>query len=770
MTTAQLYDPPVVLPLKKENIPSELKNLHQWIGWAVGKQKSNGKYEKIPVNVRAKPCNAHISANWMNFDVAVRGYENEFFAGIGFVLNGETLTNDLGKNLFLIGIDIDHCVIKDSAGNFIISDEIYDVREQLSNTYLEISPSGTGVRMFVYSKQRVESSSADGREVYVDKRYLTLTGHSIGSRLIKETTDEIIHLHKIWFPKKHNKPNLFGKTVKSTDLVDSSNDIENNIRSALSYIPADISYEDWRNILWAIKSSELVGAEEIAREWSMTASERYEEDGFDVVWSSFEADRGITLNTLYFHARQAGWIYPSAGLLEDDEGDILNGKLYAEENRGKQLFIHETGDLLVFRDYGWAHAQPGLAEISAKKIVKALRNEAAETFKLDPLGIATKRKLAHASKSSLEPRLKSMISMAQSEPGMTVRLSDFDSVSHLLGVQNGILDLQTSSLLNPSSAHLISMRANAYYIRGSLCPNFIDFLNSVQKDKAVQRLLQQLVGAFISGEMTLQKLIIIYGLGANGKSTFIEIISWLLGDYSVRIATEMLMNHQRSPQGPSPDIVSLKGKRLAYCNEVEEGRRLDEARVKELTGGDTLTGRTPYAKHNVTFIPSHNLVMVGNHKPEIHDMSHGMWRRILLVPFDITIPFEKQDPKLLDKLKLEANGILCWALAGYRDYQRNGLLIPKCIAVATDGYKGEEDLLGEWLSDHCVTATGASALISDCYKAYRNWALNRGHRPIAQSRLSRRLKDRGFERDPGKRNYLGFELSELGKVGVLGCF
>jgi len=289
---------------------------------------------------------------------------------------------------------------------------------------------------------------------------------------------------------------------------------------------------------------------------------------------------------------------------------------------------------------------------------------------------------------------------------------------------------------------------------------------TVQPDPDVRRLLQQLTGIWLTGFGNLQKLIFFYGLGANGKTTFIELMAWMLGDYSKRIATEMLMQHQRNPQGPSPDIVGLKGRRLIYCNEVEEGRRLAEARVKELTGGDTLSGRVPYAKKDITFQPSHKLVMVGNHRPEVHDTSHGMWRRMLMIPFNQVIPDNAQDPGLLDKLKQEGPGILNWALYGLTDYLKNRLQEPPSIRAANDAYRTDQDIVGEWLTDHCNLGAGAATPKGDLYKAYRAWAQAHGHKPLAQSRLTRKLSERGHQQDAGKRKIKGLNLN---KDGATAC-
>lgn len=757
---------PTVLTVNSENIPQDLKSKNQWIGWIIGKNKPNGRYDKIPVNIRAKPCNALLAINQMDFTTALDRYNNDFFSGVGFVLNGESFKEDeYGQHLYLIGIDIDNCVEINADGDYKISDEVNKILESL-NTYFELSPSGTGLRLFAYSKEKLESSSANGYELYLDKRYLTITGQGKGQ--IIEQTECLNSLHQKLFPNKHAKPKsniVKGRFQSSKELPQQ---VENKLRSALNFLSSDCDYNIWIVIVWAIASTGLNSAMEIAREWSMLSTDRYNDEAFEKVWSSYDPDKGITLGTLLYHAEQAGWVYESSSKFKyDDEGDILNGKSYAQKYRDKQIFIYESGAMLCFNeDRGWENAPPYEAEMCAKGIVNDLKSDAAESFKRDPNSGETKRKLKHASISSQEPKIRAMITMAKSEPGMTISQSKFDADSQLIGMQNGIYNLKLGQLLKPSSNILVSMRTAVDHDPEARCPLFMNFLDIVQPNRGVQKLLQQLVGIFLSGETGLQKLVILYGHGANGKSTFIEVIYWLLGDYGHRIPTEILMQHQRNPQGPSPDIVALKGKRMVFCNEVEEGKRLDDARVKEFTGGDSLTGRHMYAKHSITFTPTHKLVMVGNHKPVISDMSHGMWRRILLIAFLITIQTNKQDPQLVNKLKSEGAGIFNWALAGYRDYLQNGLKIPKEVLDDNETYKAEEDVLGEWIADHCDIKAGALALIDQSYKAYRKWSLDHGHYPLSQSKLSRRLGDRGYQRDKGKRKYQGFELNEAGTIAA----
>ena len=147
-------------------------------------------------------------------------------------------------------------------------------------------------------------------------------------------------------------------------------------------------------------------------------------------------------------------------------------------------------------------------------------------------------------------------------------------------------------------------------------------------------------------------------------------------------------------------------------------------------------------------------------------MSHGMWRRMLMVPFDQVIHDTAQDPNLLVKLKAEGAGILNWALAGLGDYRKSGLVIPASIRLANDAYRNDQDIIGEWISDHCIVSAGAATDKGTIYKAYRAWAQSHGHKPLAQSRLTRKLSERGHGQDAGKRNITGLGLNCDGQAAA----
>jgi putative DNA primase/helicase len=537
------------------------------------------------------------------------------------------------------------------------------------------------------------------------------------------------------------------------------------VKSMLAVLPADCDRELWMRIVWGVQATGWQCAEDLAREWSAT-SDKFNEGEFLKLATSFKPDGGTGFGTLVHIAQQHGWVEPEG--IESERftgsgGDVKNGQLFARMQRNKLMYIHEIGDWLSFKNAaGWIAAPPGEEDRAAKTALAKMREVAARLYKESPEDTKTKRLMAHVERTSKAQNIRAMIEMAKSEDGMTVRLSDFDNDGMLLGVQNGVLNLRTGQLLPVSPGVLVSKRCGVSYDTAATCPRFQRFLEDVQPDAEMRAFLQRWAGYCLTGSVREQKLLFLFGGGANGKSVFIELLAWLLGDYSKKIATELLMQHQRSPQGPSPDIVALKGARLIYANETEEGRRLAESRVKDLTGGDTLTGRVPYGKADITFRPSHKLVIVGNHRPEITDNSHGMWRRVALAPFDVTIAEGRRDPELLEHLRGEGAGILNWALEGLRQWQSNGLGVPRKIEAATAAYRDEQDIIGEWVADHCETGAGRTAKKDLAYRAYREWARANGHAPMAQKRLTRRLGERGFPQLSDKRTIGGMALSKEG--------
>ena len=550
---------------------------------------------------------------------------------------------------------------------------------------------------------------------------------------------------------------------------------ENQARVEEALAAAGFSPDDdrdlWRDSVWSILSLGE-GWEAFARDWS-ARSERFTEEGFENVVASYEPGK-TGFERILRRAIDNGWSNPFESAASDElqgeaKGDILNGRIFARLHRGALLWVHELKVWLAFDDdSGWTLASPE-ADLVAFKDVIAYQQQyiAQELAKLKggEVSMRLKRLMVHIDKSCTLPKARAGIEFAKSE-GLTVRASELDADPMQLGLLNGVLDLKVFQLQPYRPDTLVTKRARANFDLQAQAPHWHAFLKEILPDPEVRRFLRVFFGYVLTGRVDLQVFLFLYGTGANGKSVFIAVLAQVLGEYARRIPTEMLMAQPRSSQGPSPDIMLLKGLRLAFANETEEGSRLAEARIKDMTSLEPLTGREPYGSF-VTFNPSHSLVIVGNHRPIVHDDSWGMWRRMCQVPFEVTIPPERQDPKLFDRLIAEADGILLWILCGLREYQRDGLKIPTSVQAATQAYREDMDIIGDWLADRCLLRAEESESRTSVFNSYQDWAQKNGYRPMSSNSLTRRLKSRGIQLDTGRRNYLGVAVKTCRPAGSL---
>jgi putative DNA primase/helicase len=278
------------------------------------------------------------------------------------------------------------------------------------------------------------------------------------------------------------------------------------------------------------------------------------------------------------------------------------------------------------------------------------------------------------------------------------------------------------------------------------------------------RFLQRAVGYSLSGTINEQVLFILYGTGANGKSTFVETVRSLLGDYAQQSEFETFLV-RKNGGGPRNDIARLKGARFVSAVEAEQGCRLSETIIKQVTGGDKITARFLYQEF-FEFTPEFKLFLASNHKPRIVGTNEAIWRRIRLIPFTVTIPHHERDPHLLDKLRRELPGILAWAIRGCVKWQEKGLGEPSEVAEATSEYRLEEDFLAAFLADKCTADPKGAASAGSLYKAYESWCADNGEEPAAQKVFGSELGSRGFlqGKKHGTRCWKGLRLRYEGEL------
>ena len=296
-------------PANLDRVPALLQSIPQWICWRAGEVKPTGKFDKYPADpTTGRKHDAFDRGIWLSFEDACRIAEAQNYSGVGIVLTGEPVSHAKdGAPLYLIGLDID-------AKSALIEGDCTGVKEvwlKLGKPYLEVSPSGTGFRMFALSRIKLTNGNECGNELYADKRFLTVTGN-IGKGQLKDCTDPLVALHAEWFTKKKAAPpvappapSMFDHLLQMPPPPESPEQVA-KVRDMLSHLRADCEYPDWRDLIWAIEATGWNCAEELGREWSMTAPHRFDEDAFQQVRHSYKAG-GIGFGTLVFKAKQAGW-------------------------------------------------------------------------------------------------------------------------------------------------------------------------------------------------------------------------------------------------------------------------------------------------------------------------------------------------------------------------------------------------------------------------------------------------------------------------------
>ena len=419
--------------------------------------------------------------------------------------------------------------------------------------------------------------------------------------------------------------------------------------------------------------------------------------------------------------------------------DVGNAERLIATNGDDIRYVYEYKNWIHWEDDIWVTDENGHMSRLAKQVAKSIFLEAANEAdeKLQ------KKLVTHAFASEGSNRLNSMIDVSTTEIGITISQSALDNDRYLLGVKNGVVDLKTGNLLPSTKPQMITKRANVEFDADAQCPVWENALSQMMAgDKDVVEYLQRAVGYSLTGDTREHLLFFLHGFGENGKSVFINIIQKFLNDYAAQTPVSTIM---KKAKGSIPnDIARLKGARFVSTTETEEDSRISDAEVKHMTGGDTVTARYLH-KEFFEFIPQFKLWISGNYKPILGE-DHGIWRRVILVPFEVTFDEKTRDDQLEDKLTNELPGILNWAIKGCLNWQKQSLKVnpPKKIANATNEYKSDNDRIDSWTYDCCEKDPSFSAKSSELYESFRNWAGTNGESGMSHRTFSQKMVERRY--------------------------
>lgn len=429
--------------------------------------------------------------------------------------------------------------------------------------------------------------------------------------------------------------------------------------------------------------------------------------------------------------------------------DLGNAKRVVQRHGDDMRYCWDWKQFLIWDGKRWGIDNTGEAVRRVKETQANLYLVTAEqvTSLADAADAESKAKraelvrlLGHAIKWEDERAIKRSLELVKSEPGIPILPADMDRDSWALNVDNGTIDLRTGQLREHRREDLMTKLSPVAYDPAATCPLWEECLATwMGENSDLVDYLRRVVGYALTADVSEQVLFFLYGLGSNGKSTFLNVIRELLADYGIQAVSELLTvkNHEAHPT----ERADLFGRRFVSTIEVDEGKRMAESLMKQLTGGENLKARR-MRQDFFEMRPTWKIFLAANHKPTIRGTDFAVWRRIRLIPFTVTIRDEDKDKDLAAKLKDEFPGILAWAVRGCLEWQQNGLADPEEVTQATEEYQREQDTLAGFITDRCVVGDFVKVKSSLLLKAYQEWS---GDKVITPQAFRKRLNDKGFQ-------------------------
>ena len=435
--------------------------------------------------------------------------------------------------------------------------------------------------------------------------------------------------------------------------------------------------------------------------------------------------------------------------------DTGNAAMMAEMYGDILRYDHKRRRWLIWSGHRWEPDRDGHVTRLAQATAQA-RYAQAQTIG-DLKMRLEQAKWAIASESRM--RLNATIELAKDTEPIANSGDNWDSNTWLLGASNGVADLRSGQLLEGSPGDGITMTTGIDFDPEAKCPRWEQFLVEVFGDTEVIDWVQRAVGYTITGETSEQCVFIGHGAGANGKSTFSETLNLVLGDYAFTSPFSTFELQQRS--AIPNDLAALEFRRFVSSSETNDNTRLNEARLKAISGGDRITARFLHQEH-FSFYPHLKLWLFVNHKPKVVDDSQGFWRRVRLIPFARQFVGDADDKHLKETLRNEAPGILAWCVRGCLEWQKRGLdPVPASVQMATEEYRSESDALSDFISEKCTEHPSAAVKAAELYSAYKEWAAAQGLGPretLTATAFGRRMGERHAKEKKGVITYRGIGL------------
>jgi putative DNA primase/helicase len=772
-------------------VPAELRALPQWVCWRYELNKDRTKWTKIP---RRETCYASHSdpATWTTFDEAVAAYRRRAertgsarLDGIGFVFSADDP---------YVGVDLDYC-LDDHGEGFEWAKLFFD----RLFTYGEISPSGCGIKFVARGKLPGDGHKRNGFgngsgaiEMYDRLRFFTITGRRLPElpETVVDLADTIVEIHnEVWppapapapapTPRPESAPSPAAAPLPGDDdLIELARRFNPAFsplfdRGDTSANHGDDSAADFAlcSLLAFWFNRDATAIDRVFRRSALMRA-KWDEPRGATTYGAMTIDNAIDKTDRVYEPSakdqdQAEATDPAPRPPADGDGHPAEAEAPAEApqavgpapvavvpaprfpltdmGNGERLVHHHGQDLryahplskwLVWDGKRWALDNTAAAVRLAKRAARAIYREASDLVDDDD----RKRTAAWGRTTEGRERLAAMMWCAQSE--VAVLPEDLDQHPWLLNCPNGTVDLKTGELREHRREDLITRLCPVEYHPEAECPLWLKTLARIfAGNQVLIGFWRRLMGLCLTGSVQEQILPIPHGAGANGKSTLLGVMLRLLGpDYAMKAPPDLLMA-RRTPEHAT-ERAALCGMRLVVAIETGQDARLNEVMIKELTGGDQITARR-MREDFWSFWPTHKVFLCTNHRPTVRGTDHAIWRRLKLIPFNVTIPDDEQDRTLPDKLADELPGILAWCVRGCLEWQEEGLKPPAEVEAATTQYRKDEDLLGTFLDENSVIGDALRVKSSELFGRYKAWS---GDERTTQRKFGVAMTERGFPR------------------------
>lgn len=775
-----------------DNIPDELRALPQWVLW---KAENN---TKVPYQAGGRKAKNNTPTTWTNYETAKAAAPQ--FTGIGFVFS---------ESDPYVGIDLDDCIendqVADWAREILETFDSYsevspsghgikiwikgDIDHAIKTKQIEIYPHK---RFFTMTGWHVDGTPKTIRNVNGELAALAARlkpeeepppQGDFSTRASSRKYLERWANYKIDFAvervrealdgEKHNTRYAMGRLLgglvphglATEDSIERAlfdanppktqaqrserKTIRDGIRAGTSR-PLDLPPEPDQPVFNSAgfaccpKHEKILEPANNGNGWKCRTRDGSSESGWCPFW--WDGD-GYTLPKS---------VDPETGEVTETNGApdiLLNANRSDEGNaeclevlKGEDLrFCHTRQKWLVWDGSRWAIDEMGY---SRRAMVDTVRARYLAAIGI-PDATARQKFAAWCIGAENAGKIESALKSAMTRSMLKTIIDQWDADPMLAAAKGATIDLRAVVHRSVRRDDYLTMQLGATYNPEADCPRWRQFLEEVfNNDVELIAFFQRAVGYSLTGDVREQKIFLLHGGGANGKSTLLKVLSDLFGGYADNASFETFDANKRNEA--SNDLAKLRGKRFVTVIETEEGKRLAEAKVKSVTGNDMITCRFLYAEY-FSYYPTYKVWLAMNHLPVIRGTDNGIWRRINIIPFNQSF-IGREDKTLQEALDSELDGILQWALEGLRAWHSRGLDPPEIVIKAVENYRGDSDQIGRWVNDRCVLIPGLFLPSGKGYEDYKKWCTENGEEPISQNKWSRRLNDKGLEANPNTAN------------------